>query len=212
MKQDEKTRRTQERILAAAAAEFGSKSFDAASLNTICSRNNISKGLIYHNFKNKDELYLQCVKLCYDRLTEYLKQNEISSDDIRIDMKHFLDSRQTFFMENPDYRSIFFTSILQPPVHLRTRIRTLRSGYDAYLTEHYRQLFSRIELRSSVSVEQALNYFLAFQEMFNGYFRDKSAEGASLSGMIEAHEEQLSSLLDLMLYGIAKQQEELHEF
>lgn len=64
MKQSEKTKRTKEKIMAAAMEEFGTKSYDAASLNTMCIENQISKGLIYHNFKNKDQLYLQCVGQC----------------------------------------------------------------------------------------------------------------------------------------------------
>lgn len=208
MRQDEKTRRTQERILSAAIAEFGSKSFDCASLNTICSENNISKGLIYHNFKNKEELYLRCVQICYDRFTEYLKSSETDSGDIRSDIQHFLNSRQTFFVENPCFRHIFFSSILQPPAHLCGQLRQMRSGYEQYLKEHYRRILSRMELRKGVSIDQALNYFLAFQEMFNGYFRDRSAQDQNFSGMIQAHEDQLSESLDFMLYGIARQQED----
>ena len=56
MRKEEKTRRTYERILSAAIAEFGTKSYDSASLTTLCNENQISKGLVYHNFKNKDEL------------------------------------------------------------------------------------------------------------------------------------------------------------
>lgn len=205
MKQSEKTCRTRERILNAAVAEFGTKSFHLASLNAICSENNISKGLIYHNFKNKDELYLVCVKLCYDQLTQYLKNAEKHVDSIQMDLQHFLEVRQTFFAENPYYRHIFFDSILQPPVHLKTQIQELRMEYEQYLLEYYRGLLTRIELRKGVSVEQALAYFLAFQEMFNGYFRDKFASDKDLDRVIKAHEEQLSGMLELMLYGIAKQ-------
>ena len=64
MKQQEKTQKTRERILAAALEEFGRKSYDAAAINSICEAGQIPKGLLYHNFKNKDQLYLACVALC----------------------------------------------------------------------------------------------------------------------------------------------------
>ena len=72
MKKQEKTQKTKERILAAALEEFGSKSYDAASINSICETGQIPKGLLYHNFKGKDELYLLCVKACYDELAAAL--------------------------------------------------------------------------------------------------------------------------------------------
>ena len=65
MKKEEKTKRTYERIMAAAIVEFGTKSYDNASLTTLCNENQISKGLIYHNFKNKDALYLKCVEVTF---------------------------------------------------------------------------------------------------------------------------------------------------
>ena len=36
MKKQEKTQKTKERILAAALQEFGTKSYDTASINSIC--------------------------------------------------------------------------------------------------------------------------------------------------------------------------------
>lgn len=57
MKQSEKTKNTYNKILSSAIEEFGEKGYDNASLNTICSKYAISKGLIYHNFKNKDNLF-----------------------------------------------------------------------------------------------------------------------------------------------------------
>ena len=62
--------------MTAALVEFGEKGYEAASINVICAESQISKGLLYHNFKSKDDLYLQCVKLCYNQMTEYLNCSE----------------------------------------------------------------------------------------------------------------------------------------
>ncbi len=42
---------------------FIDKSYDTASVNSICETGQIPKGLLYHNFRGKDELYLLCVKI-----------------------------------------------------------------------------------------------------------------------------------------------------
>lgn len=83
MKKLEKTQKTKERILAAALSEFGSKSYDAASVNSICETAQIPKGLIYHNFKGKDELYLLCVQTCYEELTAALKAQSFEIRDAK---------------------------------------------------------------------------------------------------------------------------------
>ena len=92
MKQSEKTKRTKEKIMAAAMEEFGTKSYDAASLNTMCIENQISKGLIYHNFKNKDQLYLQCVGQCYAQMTEYLQRTEDDFTDVQSELQEIIHS------------------------------------------------------------------------------------------------------------------------
>lgn len=73
MKKEEKTKRTRQRILAAGLAEFGTKNYEKASVNAICAESQISKGLLYHNFKSKDELYLECVRVSCEKLMEHLQ-------------------------------------------------------------------------------------------------------------------------------------------
>lgn len=72
MKRKEKNLQSRQRILEGALKEFSAKSYGEASLNNICNDNGMSKGIIYYYFKDKDELYLLCVKECFDALTSYL--------------------------------------------------------------------------------------------------------------------------------------------
>lgn len=205
MKQQEKTRITQERILDAALKEFGTKSYEAASINTICSASHISKGLLYHNFKNKDDLYLQCVRICYDGLLEHLKSGELNYQDSLAGLQTLLERRQEFFREHPLYSNIFFNTILQPPAHLLASIREIRKDYDEFLAACCRSIFAHLELRGGITTDIAVEYFMIFQEMFNGYFQGKLGESGDFSSLIQDHEGKLPQLLDLMLYGIAAQ-------
>lgn len=207
MKQSEKTKRTKEKILMAAMEEFGTKSYEAASLNTMCVENHISKGLIYHNFKNKDELYLQCVRQCYEQMTEYLRAAEKDFTDAQSELQEILHSRQVFFEENPYCCHIFFDSILKPPKHLQCEIKQLKKEYDTYLAKRYRKLLSRLGLREEVSMENVLEYFMIFQEMFNGYFREQFKRD-DFKSVIADHESKLQSLLDIMLHGVVKEKRE----
>ncbi len=207
MKQQEKTQRTRERILSAAFAEFGAKRYEGASVNTICSESLLPKGLLYHNFKSKDELYLQCVKLCYDQMIEYFNSHETISHDAQEDMKSLLAMRQKFFSDNPYHASLFFYSLLQPPKHLIPLLKEVRRDFDTFCTKRYLNLLRGLPLRDGVTEEMALEYFSIFLEMFNGYFQSKAEQGGDYQALMEAHEEKLSAILDLMLYGIVKQNE-----
>ena len=208
MKQEEKSKRTRARILQAAMIEFGTKSYDMASINVICSENQISKGLLYHHFKNKDALYLECVKVCFEEMMVYMSNRAYKTDDIQGSIRNLLDVRQKFFQENPYCGNIFFNTILQPPEHLTGKIGELRREFDDFYRACYKDLLDRIPLRKGISMEMAMEYFLIFQEMFNGYFRSKACENNDFHILIEDHEMRLSTILDIMLYGIADEKEE----
>lgn len=74
MKREEKNQQTKRRIMDSALNEFSKQGYGASSVNAICADQNISKGIIYHYFNTKDDLYLACVEECFMRLTNYLKE------------------------------------------------------------------------------------------------------------------------------------------
>lgn len=205
MKQQEKTRRTQERILAAALVEFGEKGYEAASINAICGKSQIPKGLLYHNFKSKDDLYLRCVQLCYDQMTQYFGSQEPACRSAREDAKMLLALRQRFFSDHPYHAGLFFRSLLQPPKHLLPQLKEARGDFDSFCIDYYRNTLAGLSLREGITEKMALEYFTIFMEMFNGYFQSKADQGGDYRALMKAHEEKLLEILDMMLYGIVKQ-------
>lgn len=206
MNKQEKTKKTKERILAAALTEFGRKSYSAASVNNICEIGQIPKGLLYHNFKGKDELYLLCVKTCYEKLTEALKEQPLDIQDAKKSLQKLLMIRQKFLSENPFYANIFFNAVLLPPKHLAQELMQLRSGFDDYFHQCYYAILNCVSLRKGITKEDALEYFLVVSEMFNGYFQKKAEKNGDYRALIEDHEGKLSMFFDFMLYGIAEEE------
>lgn len=205
MNQKEKTQISYHKILNAAIAEFGTHSYESASINTICSENHISKGLIYHNFENKDELYLRCVEVCFNEITAYLSSSQYASEDARENMHQLLSRRQQFFEENPYLGNIFFQAVLNPPKHLLQEIHEIRRGFDEFHAARYRELLEEVELRDGITVEMATEYFFIFQEMFNSYFQNKVCGNTDFLSLVKDNEICLSNILNILFYGIAKE-------
>ena len=65
MKREEKNQQTKHRIMESALKEFAEQGYGASSVNNICSCEGVSKGIIYHYFQTKDELYLASYDKCY---------------------------------------------------------------------------------------------------------------------------------------------------
>ena len=73
MNREEKNHQTRRRIMDSALSEFARQGYGASSVNTICASGGISKGIIYHYFKTKDDLFLACAEECFQLLTDHLK-------------------------------------------------------------------------------------------------------------------------------------------
>lgn len=66
---------TQDKILAAAQSEFARKGYDGARVDAIIARANISKNLLYHHFRSKEELYVKVLERTYESMRR--RQEEI---------------------------------------------------------------------------------------------------------------------------------------
>lgn len=205
MKKEEKTKYTCEKILQAALIEFGTQSYESVSLNSICKKYQISKGLIYHNFENKDSLYLSCVNACFRNLTAYLKSHEQKSETIQTGIKHFLETRQDFFKKNPMYRYIFFNVLLYPASHLEKEIKEITQEYDTYVRTCYQNLLSETPLRAGITLDTAVEYLCIFQDIYNGYYQQRAYRSGNFEALIEEHEVKIAKLLEIVLYGLSSE-------
>jgi AcrR family transcriptional regulator len=66
--QTERREETRERVLAAAARVFAQRGFDATSLEAIADEAGFSRGAVYYNFADKEELFLELLdRRCAER-------------------------------------------------------------------------------------------------------------------------------------------------
>ena len=72
----------QDRIINAAIKEFAEKGYDRASTNEIVKAAGISKGLLFHYFQNKKQLYLFLFDYCYEVIAdEFYKKINLTEKD-----------------------------------------------------------------------------------------------------------------------------------
>lgn len=67
MKQAERRAQTQERLLDAAAEQFGRRGFHATTLDDVAAAAGYTKGAVYSNYAGKDELFLALLDRYVDR-------------------------------------------------------------------------------------------------------------------------------------------------
>ncbi len=206
MNREEKSTQTRQKILDAAIKEFSEKNYSEASLNTICTIGNLSKGIIYHYFKDKDELYLVCMKECFDALTSYLSDRiTTDSSDIKEDLQRYFDLRSVFFSENPRYLKLFCSATIFPPLHLILKIAEIRKSFDCLNINILTTLLSKVSLRADITVEEVIEEFRMVQDFVNTRYQLQEINNREFS--LEEHEKRCNRSLNILLYGIIERGE-----
>lgn len=204
MKQEEKKQKMRRKIMDSALTEFSAKGYGVSSINTICAAENISKGIVYHYFKTKDDLYLSCVEECFQQLTDYIRSN-ISEEDCSIEkhLRNYFSLRTHFFQEHPIYQRIFCEAIIAPPAHLKDEIKSRKKVFDALNTQILRQMLTPASLRSDISVEQIIEVFRQFQDFINVQYQMIDLNNHTF----EMREENCLRTLNILLYGVIQRKD-----
>lgn len=199
MKRDKKNLLSRRKILDSAFEEFGKQGYGLSSVNTICTDGDISKGILYHYFKDKDELYLVCIRELFDGLTEHL-QNELSnvSGTKEIRLERYFDARLRFFRENPLHHKLFCDVIVAPPAHLAQAISEIKADFDTLNISVLTELLQSARLRSDMTIQSVVETFRLYQDFVNARYQMEPAGALDL----EKHEKICKRSLSLLLYGV----------
>lgn len=201
MKQTQRNALSRGRILAGAKDVFSRYGYHAASMNTICSENQISKGIIYHYFQDKDELYLLCVESTFQAVTEYLRTAAGTlSGSAEERLNGYFRARIRFFTENPKDLGIFASTLFDPQEHLQKEIANLRKPFDTLNVSVFTEILKSERLRPGLDVEAIVQDFSMYMDYFNLRFRSEAA--GSPEEILKNHEERCHRQLNMLLYGI----------
>jgi AcrR family transcriptional regulator len=77
---ERRRQQTREHLLAAAAQVFAERGFHGASLDEVATVAGFTKGAVYSNFKNKEDLFLALFRARYEQESEALRETLDASD------------------------------------------------------------------------------------------------------------------------------------
>ena len=94
----------------AAIEEFAHNGYKAASTNAIVQKAEVSKGLLFHYYTNKEELYLECSQYVIEKMMAYFFERlSFSDDDVFNRFKHALELKMRFFCEHEALASLSYS-------------------------------------------------------------------------------------------------------
>lgn len=202
MNREEKNQQTRQKIIDSALQEFSKKGYGASSVNTICSDGGVSKGIVYHYFDTKDDIYLTCVEMCFRTLTDYIKDNlSLEGKNTTEQLEAYFNIRLSFFCAWPIYQRLFCNAVMMPPLHLKEAIRARRAEFDELNITILNHMISPLKLRPGISKDEVIETFRQYQDYINAKFQVNDAENID----INMRERSCQRALDILLYGVVDQ-------
>ena len=197
MKREIKAALTKQKILESAFHIFAKDGYKTASMQDIGYDAGTSKGIIYHYFKDKDDLYLTCASIVFDALAEELGRTADGSIDA------YFAARSAWFGKNPDKAAMFCEALLFYPMELEEQMEACRKKYDEVNAAVLRAVLADQTVRSGYQEADVQRIFRAFQNFLNAEYRNsliKHDEKAILQ-----HDADCRKALQIFLYGIIEE-------
>lgn len=166
----------------------------------------ISKALIFHHFKSKQNLYFELLDHCYEKVGAALQADTVSQH------QHFFEAVTSFMRSKFDYyrnhsneSKLVFEAFYSTPSELKEEMaKRYEHRLDAK-NEDWEQLFRKADLREGVDREEAFEFIMQTLGYFENRFFVETAEAETIN------EEYVQSLFQKMIrycemirYGIVR--------
>lgn len=131
--------RTRARILAAAVREFAARGYAGAKLEAIARRAKVTKGLVFHYFRSKQDLYVAVMEQIYERLRQRQNETALAGLSPEEGIRRLAIDTFRSFREAPEIVAMMNEENLHRARHIRSSA-TIPALYNPLITEITRLL------------------------------------------------------------------------
>ena len=163
LKQFEKSKITQEKILAAAVDEFAEKGFFGARVDEIALVAGVNKRMIYAHFESKEKLYSKVLLIAYEWVaaseSEFMSESLSPVEAIRL----IVHKNFEFLLENPKFiRLLMWENLNRAAAIPKDELIKLKEPTFEYVRHQIRRGIKSGAFRSDIDEEQIVLSLMSF--------------------------------------------------
>ncbi|WP_308637822.1 TetR/AcrR family transcriptional regulator [Paenibacillus silvisoli] len=207
----------QELIMTICIEEFAKYGYTNTSTDIITARAGISKGILFHYFKSKKNLYLAVVKHAMDVLVEktVAETAKIGASDFFEHIKEIVLAKQRITMNYFNETELVQRVIAHPPKGVQAEVEKLIADYQktfstpAMLKSIYRsELLESAPLRDGLNVEQVFSHVtFVLNALSNKYLQLHKAQAHPPTVIEEKLINEIETFIDMIKFGVYRQPE-----
>jgi len=191
-----------ERIIRAAVEEFAERGYEIASTNAITARAGISKGLLFHYFGSKKNLYMYVLREMVNREVERFKQ---ALPELHPDLMERLQQialyKQKLVLQDP-VAGRFLATALQAPEEVKSEVAGLFRDMEAFTARTRTEGVDTSRFRPGIDPAKAITLVNLCLEGLRAIYEHRvGPETVDDPEAIEAMMTEMREYLDLLKFG-----------
>ncbi|WP_278600954.1 TetR/AcrR family transcriptional regulator [Clostridium tertium] len=189
------------RIINSALEEFAENGYKAASTNVICRKAKVSKGLLYHYYESKENIYLSVIRYFIDRFKENITINIEDSNKKGIDyISEYFNAKFKFFGENPQYSKLILNLLLNNNIE---DARILVNEFEDYNNALLHEIIKNIDFNPKFNRDKAFELIVMIGSKLEEKHM-KDIEYKDTNTVIEEFRKDHKIMLEMVFEGIDK--------
>ncbi len=193
-----------EAIFEASLKEFAAVGYERANTNRICECAGVSKGLLFHYYGSKKQLYMFTVETCTDDVLAAFEGFSTEGLDFTGALLAYSKMKFYFYSAHTLHYKILNEAFLLPPIEVTDTMREKYMELEKIGIGIMSGLVDKLTLRDGISKETALAFLTSMSratEMYNTIGDWTKME--LTEELYQKIEERYRILIDLILHGIA---------
>lgn len=185
MKVKDPTSETAIKLIQSATELFNDFGYTGTSINDIAKKSKLSKGILYHYFQSKDDVYLFCLSECINNFVDFMGRNISKISLSKETMIRVVELRFVFFDENPQYKNLFHNIISGKPTHLSKEISEIRQVLTENNISWIKLILTEINLGKDV-LESDVSLFISILQNSSTFLLDAESDKKYRQDMINS--------------------------
>lgn len=194
--------------------EFAIKGYENTSTDVITAKAGISKGILFHYFKSKKNLYLFIVDYVREQLSHktIAEVEKIHEDDFFNRIKAVSLAKQRIFMEYPMESELLLSSYTNPPLTVKEELKEMYQQHIKEYTKfnieahiYMKELLCRDKLKSNISKERVIKTTMfILEQLSNKYMTMYKNNQFDMINNQELMLKEIDEYIDIIKYGVYK--------
>ncbi|HCX62694.1 MAG TPA: hypothetical protein DHU59_09685 [Clostridiales bacterium] len=195
-----------DKILEASLDEFAEYGYDKASTDRISEKAGVSKGLIFHYFGSKDNLYMIIINKCIDDFFD--KFNKMKFDDSEFIQKfiQITKMKYNFFVNNPMHYRILTRGFYNAPKKLQEKLKFRYSELKQIGLNILVDMIKDLPIKENISADDILAVFESITGLMESKYLPYFTEDIdNFEEIYDGVIDEYIKLINIVLYGILYQ-------